>query len=113
VLAQTFGQLSRRFVTSMGTRLALAQQGAVAGTLVQPAGGQVVGAIVGVLIGVAADYFANEASEHFNRDKFIAANEEALEATVAAWKGGLNASLDTAVDRWFDDARASVVLAGK
>ena len=56
VLAQSFGQLSRRFATSLGTRLALAEQGAVAGTVVQPMGGQVVGAAVGVLIGIVADY---------------------------------------------------------
>ena len=48
VLAQSFGQLSRRFVTSLGTRLAFAQQGAVAGTMVQPMGGQVIGAAIGV-----------------------------------------------------------------
>ena len=36
-----------------------------------------------------------------------------LDATIAAWKGKLTASVDAAVDRWFDDARASVVLAGR
>ena len=44
VLAQSFGQLSRRVATSLGTRLAFAEQGAIAGTVVQPMGGQVVGA---------------------------------------------------------------------
>jgi hypothetical protein len=103
--------LSRRFVTAFGTRLALAEQGAVAGTIVEPAGGQIVGAIAGVLIGVAADYFINEMQEEFNRDKFIAANREALDATVDAWKMKLTGNVEAAIDRWFDDARKGVVLA--
>lgn len=113
VMARSFGMLSRRFVTAFASRLALAEQGAVAGTLVQPAGGQIIGAIAGVLIGVAADYFINEAQEEFNRDKFIAANREALEATIDAWKIKLRSNVDAAFDRWFDDARRSVILARK
>lgn len=113
VLAQSFGQLSRRVATSLGTRIAFAQQGAVAGTVVQPMGGQVVGAAIGVAIGAAVDYVSNEANEAFNRESFVSANEEALNATIAAWKGGLRANLDTAIDKWFDDARASVVLASQ
>jgi hypothetical protein len=113
VLAQTFGQLSRRFVTSLGTRLAFAQQGAVAGTMVQPMGGQVIGAAIGVAIGVVADYLSNAANEAFNRDEFVAANTEALDATVATWKSTLTANIDTAIDKWFDDARSSVLLTSK
>ena len=113
VLSQTFGQLSRRFVTSLGTRLAFAQQGAVAGTMVQPMGGQVIGAAIGVAIGVVADYLSNAANEAFNRDEFVAANAEALDATVATWKSTLTANIDTAIDKWFDDARSSVVLSAK
>ncbi|MGI9381760.1 MAG: hypothetical protein ACR2PO_01280 [Methyloligellaceae bacterium] len=112
-MSQAFGALSRRFVTSAGTRLVLAEKGAVAGTLVNPAGGQIIGAIAGVLIGVAADYFINEAEDAFSRDKFVAANGAALDATIDAWKGKLKANVNGAVDRWFDDARASVVLAGR
>ena len=113
VLSQTFGQLSRRFVTSLGTRLAFAQQGAVAGTMVQPMGGQVIGAAIGVAIGVVADYLSNAANEAFNRDEFVAANAEALDATVATWKSTLTANIDTAIDKWFDDARSSVVLSAR
>jgi hypothetical protein len=113
LLAQSFGQLSRRFVTSLGTRLAFAEQGAVAGTLVQPMGGQVIGAAVGVAIGAAVDYLSNAANEAFNRDEFVAANNQALDATIASWKSGLEANVDTAIDKWFDDARASVVLSAK
>lgn len=111
-MATAFGGLSRRFVASFGARLALAEGGAVAGTLVQPVGGQVVGAVAGVLVGFAADYFVNQAYKEFDRAKFIAANQEALDATVATWKTTLKANVDAAIDRWFDDARASVVLAG-
>jgi len=113
VLAQSFGQLSRRFVTSLGTRLAFAEQGAVAGTMVQPMGGQVIGAAIGIAIGVVADYLSNAANEAFNRDEFVAANNHALDATIATWKATLTANIDTAIDRWFDDARASVVLSAK
>jgi hypothetical protein len=113
VLSQSFAQLSRRVATSLGTRLAFAQQGAVAGTVVQPMGGQVVGAAIGVAIGAAVDYLSNEANEAINRESFVAANEQALDATIAAWKSGLEANIDTAIDKWFDDARASVVLAAK
>jgi hypothetical protein len=113
VLSQSFAQLSRRVATSLGTRLAFAQQGAVAGTVVQPMGGQVVGAAIGVAIGAAVDYLSNEANEAINRESFVAANEQALDATIATWKSGLEANIDTAIDKWFDDARASVVLASK
>jgi hypothetical protein len=113
VMARTFGVLSRRFAASFATRLALAEQGAVAGTLVEPVGGTVIGAVTGLLLGVAADYFINEADEAFNREKFVAANNEALDATIALWRGKLEANVHTAIDRWFDDARASVVLAEK
>jgi hypothetical protein len=110
VLVHSFGHLSHRFVASLGTRLALAQHGAVAGTVVHPVGGTVVGAAVGVLVGAAADYLLTEANEAFNREEFVAANEKALDATIAAWKASLKANVDTAIDKWFDDARSSVVL---
>jgi hypothetical protein len=113
VLAQSFGQISRRFVTSLGTRLAFAEQGAVAGTVVQPMGGQVIGAAIGAAIGVIADYLGNAANEAFNRDEFVAANNQALDATVATWRTKLSANIDTAIDKWFDDARSSVVLTAK
>ncbi len=113
VLVHSFGHLSHRFVASLGTRLALAQHGAVAGTVVHPVGGTVVGAAVGVLIGAAADYLLNEANEAFNREEFVAANDKALDATIAAWKASLKANVDTAIDKWFDDARSSVVLSSK
>jgi hypothetical protein len=76
-------------------------------------GGQVVGAAIGVMIGTVVDYLANEANEAVNRESFVAANEEALDATILAWKSGLEDSVDTAIDKWFDDARASVVLAAR
>jgi hypothetical protein len=111
VLVQSFGQLSKRFVASLGARLALTEQGAVAGSAVQPMGGQVVGAAIGVAIGAVVDYLGNAANEAFNRDAFVQANNQALDITTAAWKTKLEASMDAAIDRWFDDARASVVLA--
>ena len=58
------------------------------------------------MIGAAVDYLANATNEAFNRESFVAANEEALDATIATWKAGLEANIDTAIDKWFDDARA-------
>ena len=113
VLARSFAQISRRFAASLGTRIAFAEQGAVAGTLVQPMGGQVIGAAAGVLIGAVIDYLSNEANEAVNRESFVAANDEALDATIAAWKSKLEANIDAAIDTWFDDARSSVVLSAK
>ena len=72
-----------------------------------------IGAAIGIAIGVIADYLSNAANEAFNRDEFVAANNQALDATIATWKATLTANIDTAIDRWFDDARASVVLSAK
>jgi hypothetical protein len=113
VMAQSFGQISRRIATSLGARLAYAGQGAAVGTAVEPLGGQVIGALAGVLIGVVADYLSNEANEAINREQFVAANEEALDATIKTWKSSLEANIDAAIDKWFDDARSSVVLSSK
>lgn len=113
IMANTFGALSRRFATAFGARLALAQKGAVAGTMIEPVGGTAVGAVAGALIGVAADYFVNAAHKEFNYDTFVTANNAALDETIAIWKAKLTANVEAAVDRWFDDARAAVVLARK
>lgn len=113
ISARSFGQMSTRLASSLATRAAPAIQGAAAGTVVQPVGGQVIGAALGAAIGIAIDYLVNEASEAINRESFIAANEEALDATIATWQLGLDRSVDDAIDRWFDDARASVVLANR
>ena len=113
IAARSFGQMSTRLATSLATRAGPALQGAAVGTVVEPVGGQVIGAALGAAIGIAIDYFVNEASESINRESFVAANEEALDATIEAWQSGLNDSVDAAIDRWFDDARASVVLANQ
>lgn len=113
LLAQSFGQITERVAASVATRLSFAGSGAAVGTAVEPLGGQVIGAVAGALIGVAADYVTNEANEAINRDQFVAANQQALDATIATWKAGLDANIDTAIDKWFDDARASVVLSEK
>jgi len=113
IAARSFGQMSTRLATSLATRAAPTLQGAAVGTAVQPVGGQVIGAAIGAAIGIAIDYLANEANEAINRESFVAANDEALDATIAAWQSGLEDSVDAAIDKWFDDARASVVLASR
>ena len=62
-------------------------------------------------INIGTGGFINEAQEEFNRDKFVASNREALDATVDTWKSKLKANVHSAIDRWFDDARKGVILA--
>ncbi len=104
-----FAGLGRRFAAAFAGRIAMTEAGAAAGTVVQPVGGTVMGAVAGGLIGIAADYAMNEASEAWNRESFVEANEEAVSATVGVWQGKLTDGLDTAIDRWFEDGRAAVV----
>jgi hypothetical protein len=110
VIAQSFAGLSSRFATALGSRIAFAEGGAVAGTFVQPMGGQVIGAAIGLAVGAVVDYLSNEANEAFNREKFVEANEEALDVTIDTWKARVKDNVDAAIDRWFEDARSSVVL---
>ena len=111
-MGQAFGGLSRQFAASMGTRIALAEGGAVAGTAINPLGGQIVGLAVGVALGFATDYVINRANAHFSRDKFIRANEAALDATISVWRSKLERSVYEAIDRWFDDARTGAIATG-
>ena len=67
----------------------------------------------GVMAGIAVDYLGSAANEAINRDEFIAANNRALDATIETWKASLAGNLDAAVDKWFDDARSSVVLSSR
>jgi hypothetical protein len=108
-LARAFAGLGERYAATVASRVAMAEAGAAAGSVVQPVGGTVVGAVAGGILGLGADYLLNEASESFNRDDFVAANEVAVDATVAAWKQALKASLDAGIDRWFDDTRSALV----
>lgn len=112
-VGRSFGALSARFASSMAARISMAQGGAVAGGTVNPAGGMVVGALVGVALGFAADYFINRANENFNREGFIKANNEALDATIATWREKVTGNVHSVIDRWFDDARSSVILSAK
>ncbi len=112
-MSRSFGALSARFASSMAARITMAQGGAVAGGAVNPAGGMVVGALVGIAIGFAADYFINRANESFNREDFIKANNEALDATIATWREKVTGSVHNAIDKWFNDARSSVILSAK
>ena len=110
VIAQSFAGLSSRFAATLGSRIAFAEGGAVAGTFVQPMGGQVLGAAIGLALGAVVDYLSNEANEAFNREKFVEANEEALDVTIETWKSRVRDNVDAAIDKWFEDARSSVVL---
>ena len=106
----SFGALSRSVVTSMGSRIALTEGGAAAGTAAAPGVGTAVGTAAGLVIGAAADYFLNKRREKKNRAKFIQSNNQALDLTISQWKGKLRANVGGAVKRWFDDARAGMIL---
>ncbi|MEM8877879.1 MAG: hypothetical protein AAGD23_08395 [Pseudomonadota bacterium] len=106
--ARAFSMLGRRAATAMTARVALGTGGAAAGSAVP--GGAVGGAIVGGLVGLAIDYAVNEAGEALNREGFIEANQDALNATTDVWQRRLELALHEAVNTWFDDAREAIVV---
>ncbi len=109
-LGSIFTGLSRRFASSMGARITLAEGGAVAGTAVEPVGGTIVGAAIGVVLGFAADYVINKVNEKFSREKFLKANHEALENTMNLWQDKLSENLGAAYSRWYDEAKAGLII---
>lgn len=111
-MARSFAALGSRFASGYAARLALVEGGAAAGTVIMPAGGMLAGAAIGVALGFGADYLLNASRERIDRPAFVAANENALAATVSAWQSLLAAGIDDAVDAWFDDAETAVMLAG-
>lgn len=102
--------LGRRYAAMFGGRLAMARTGAAMGSAVQPVSGTALGALAGGLVGVAADFAFNETNEVLDRDAFVEANKEAVAVTVDLWQSRLSSVLQTAIDRWFADTRAAVVL---
>ena len=108
--AASFGALSRGVVTSMGSRIALAEGGAVAGTAAAPGIGTAIGTAAGLALGAGVDYLLNKRREKKNRKNFITSNDQALDLTIDQWKSKLEGNIGNAVMRWFDDARAGVVL---
>ncbi len=109
-LSSVFMPLSRRFATSMGARITLAEGGAVAGTFVEPVGGTIVGAAIGVVLGFAADYVVNKINEKFSRTDFLKANEKAVQSTIDLWRGKLEANLHSNTGQWYDEAKAGLIL---
>lgn len=66
------------------------------------------GTLVGALGGLAIDWGLNRFQEQLERDDFIAANGEALDATLLAWKNTITPPIEAGIDVWFDDAEALV-----
>jgi hypothetical protein len=108
VLARAFAGVGTRVAAQVASRVALAEGGAAAGSVV-PGGGTVVGAAIGVALGFGTDYVVSRIRARDERPEFVAANRMALDSTIAAWRGLLAASLDQAIDTWFDDARAALL----
>ena len=107
--SRAIGALSTRFASAISTEVIFGAKGAVGGTAVNPGGGTIIGAILGVGIGLFVDYLVNEAQESIKRDDFVKANTQALEATKALWENKLSEGLHNAVDIWFDDTRIAIV----
>ncbi len=112
-VAASFATLSRGVVTSMGSRIAFAEGGALAGTAAAPGVGTAIGTAAGLALGAAADYYMNKQRAKNGRESFVKTNGEALDLTISQWKNKLNGNVEGAVNRWFDDARAGVVLSRK
>jgi hypothetical protein len=106
----SFGAISRTFAASMATRAGAGEAGAAVGTAVAPGIGTAIGAGIGLVVGAGADYLLNKRRERLGRGKFIKANNEALDLTIAQWKKKLGGNLEGAVGRWFEDARNSMIL---
>lgn len=107
--AASFSTLSRSVATSLGSRIALTEGGAAVGTALGPVG-TAVGTAAGLAIGAGVDYVMNKRREMNQRGEFVDANQKALESTIEQWKGKLDGNVDGAVTRWFDDARAGVII---
>ena len=112
-VAASFATLSRGVVTSMSSRIALAEGGAIAGSVAAPGVGTAIGTAAGLALGAAADYYMNKRRAKKGRKDFIKTNGKALDLTITQWKNKLNGNVERAVTRWFDDARAGVVLSRK
>jgi hypothetical protein len=107
--ASSFGALSRTVATSVGGRVALGEGGAAVGSVLGPVG-TAVGTVAGLALGAGVDYVMAKKREQENRAEFISANQKALDATIEQWRGKLDDGVDGGVARWFDDARAGMVL---
>ncbi|MCP4934051.1 MAG: hypothetical protein GY927_07545 [bacterium] len=112
-VAASFATLSRGVVTGMGSRIAFAEGGALAGTAAAPGVGTAIGTAAGLALGATADYYMNKQRAKKGRKDFVKTNGEALDLTISQWKNKLNGNVEGAVNRWFDDARAGVVLSRK
>jgi len=76
--------------------------GTAAATAVGASGG-IMGAVVGGATGLGIDYAVNEGIEYAERDTLEADVNEALQLQQRQWQQTMQASLDEAVDVWFDD----------
>lgn len=61
------------------------------------------GIAVGAGAGLLIDYAVNEGVELIGRERFVGDVETAVAATFDEWRGAMTASLDDALDVWFDD----------
>lgn len=109
-LSGVFMPLSRQFAASMGARITLAEGGAVAGTMVEPVGGTIVGAAIGIVLGFAADYVVNKVNEKFSRGNFIEANQKAVQSTIDLWQQKLETNIKTNTEKWYKEAKAGLIL---
>ncbi len=60
----------------------------------------------GILLGLGADYLANELLERSQRPRFEAEVADAVGAIEDSWATAMTAELERTVDAWFDDALA-------
>lgn len=99
-----FAEVTGEIMTS--TELAVG--GAILGSEVP-----ILGNLLGLAAGVAADYALSYFRDHLNRDDFVKANHDAVDATIREWKELIVPHLRTAVTSWFDDAQRAVVVEEK
>jgi len=112
-VGSAFSGLAQSIVSSMGGRIVMAEGGAAVGTVGGPGIGTAIGTGVGLALGAGVDYIMAKRREKQNRKAFVEANQKALDLTIEQWRGRFRGSVDGAVRRWFEDARAGTILSRK
>lgn len=104
LLGRTLGKpILKRIMRQLGLRVAAANstaiEGAIAGTILEPVGGTIIGAV----LGLGVDYVWSKVDEQLGEDEFIAENRKAVDETLAVWENTIQKTFLEGVDIWMYD----------
>lgn len=100
-IAALFAAVAGRVMTALAPEITATLSGTALG-------GPFTGWVSGTVVGLGADWLMTAGVERFERPQFIAANREAVDATMATWREALTRHGRTAIEVWFADTRALV-----